>query len=474
MSTTDSPQHATDDHTHADHGHAHAHHGHTHADHVETREQEVAHVTSHLTPGAPLDEAIVHALPKVVLHDHLDGGLRPATIVELAAACGYEGLPTTDPEELGRWFVEAANSGSLPSYLECFDHTTAVMQTADALERVAREAVADLAADNVVYAELRFAPEQHQAQGMSLQEVMDAVIRGLAAGEEAAAAAGRPIVARLIVCGMRHADRTKEIAQLTIDNYGADSPGRGYVVAFDIAGAEDGFPATRHKEAFDLLRAAYVPFTVHAGEAAGIDSLAGALEVGAARLGHGARLYEDFSASLDGIDPGRLSSYVRDRRLALELCPTSNTQTGVVDDMADHPLPLLHQLGFAVTVNTDNRLLGDTTMTGEMMVLVRYFDYTLGSLYTLTLNAISQAFISELQREEISATLIEPTYARIGAALQGDLSDDTQDTPTGPELAQQMQLSEEELAGIDPAILEELGISLDDLGITGGTTPENS
>ncbi|APT84134.1 adenosine deaminase [Corynebacterium aquilae DSM 44791] len=412
-----------------------------------------------------MDRDIVHALPKVVLHDHLDGGLRAATIVELAQDCGYQGLPTMDAEELSAWFVQAANSGSLPSYLECFAHTCAVMQTADALRRVAREAVEDLAADNVVYAELRFAPEQHQEQGLSLQQVVDAVVAGVKEGETAAADAGRPIAARIILCGMRHADRTKEIAQLTIDNFGAESPAEGYVVAFDIAGAEVGFPATNHAEAFELLRKHFVPFTIHAGEAAGCDSLAGAVHCGASRLGHGARLYEDFSASIDGIDPGVMSAYVRDRRLALELCPTSNTQTGVVDDIADHPLPLLHSLGFAVTVNTDNRLLGDTDMTGEMMVLVDTFDYDLGALYTLTLNAMAQAFIPELEREDIVRGVIEPTFTRIGAALQGDLSDESQDTPTGEALTSQLQLSEEELAGIDPAVLEELGISLDDLGV---------
>lgn len=447
------------------HHHNHSHnHEHVTAG-VETREAEVREVLDRLHPGTPLDEGIVHALPKVVLHDHLDGGLRPATILELAADCGYQGLPTTDVDELAAWFVDAANSGSLPAYLECFDHTTAVMQTAPALERVAREAVEDLAADNVVYAELRFAPEQHQHAGLSLQEVVEAVVTGVSAGEEAARAAGRPIIARIIICGMRHAQRTEEIAQLTIDNFGENSPGKGYVVAFDIAGAEEGFPATDHAAAFQLLRDNFVPFTIHAGEAAGVDSLAGALHVGANRLGHGARMYEDFSASIDGIEPGKMSSFVRDRRLALELCPTSNTQTGVVEDIADHPLPLLHSLGFNVTVNTDNRLLGNTSMTGEMMLLVKTFDYDLGALYTLTLNAISQAFISELDREDLTRALIQPTYTAFAAALDGDLSDETQDTPEGEQLLQQMQLSEEELAGIDPAVLEELGITLEDLGL---------
>ena len=410
-----------------------------------------------------LSREVVHQLPKVVLHDHLDGGLRPATIVELAATSGYSGLPTTDPEKLGQWFFDAANSGSLPQYLETFAHTCAVMQTEDAIERVAREAVEDLAADGVVYAELRFAPEQHQEQGLTLQQVVDAAVRGCKAGEQSAQEQGHVIIARLILCGMRHAARTQEIAELTVQNCGPDSPD-SYVVAFDIAGAEDGFSPDQHAEAFTLLRDNFVPFTVHAGEAAGEESIAAAMRQGACRLGHGARVYEDFGVDAEnvGIKPGHMSSFIRDRGTVLELCPTSNVQTGVVDDIADHPLPLLHQLGFACTVNTDNRLVSGTTMTDEMMVLVDVFGYDLEGLFELTTTAIDAAFLPVLQRREIYDTLIVPGYAKF-AAEQDHQAGHTVNHDHERINAADLHLDEETLAMIDPQMLEELGIDPKDL-----------
>lgn len=399
---------------------------------------------SDVTDPKNLSREDIAQLPKVVLHDHLDGGLRAATIVELAEAAGYGKLPTTDPEELEHWFVAAANSGSLPKYLETFDHTTAVMQTAEAITRVTAEAVVDLAADNVVYAELRFAPEQHQSQGLSLQDIVDAAVAGCQQGEAQAAQQGKQITARLILCAMRHTDRSVEIAQLTIDNHTPD----GYVAGFDIAGPEDGFPPSRHHEAFDMLRRNHVPFTIHAGEAAGRDSLESAVYEGAQRIGHGARVYEDFSADLDGIQAGRLSSYIRDRRTPLELCPTSNVHTGVVDDLADHPFALLDTMHFAVTVNTDNRLVSGTTMTQEMAVLVEQFNYDLDGLFNVTQNAIEQAFIPQDLREEILNDQIIPGFEKV-AGIESDEPE--------PE-ATQGRLTQEELDAIDPALLEELGI----------------
>ena len=291
-----------------------------------------------------IDSDIIASLPKVELHDHLDGGVRPATLVELAEKIGYE-LPTTDPVELEKWFYEAANSGDLPTYLTTFDHTTAVMQTVEGLVRITREAVEDLAADNVCYAELRYAPEQHQADGLSLQQIVEATVQGVKEGERLVAEQGGRIHVRLILCAMRHADRSEEIAQLTVDNYGEHTPGEGYVVGFDIAGAEDGFPPSKHAAAFDLLRRNLVPFTIHAGEAAGVDSLRDALAQGARRIGHGVRVYEDFNATMSGIELGQVARFMRDQRIALEICPTSNTQTGICDDVAEHPFGLLYEMG---------------------------------------------------------------------------------------------------------------------------------
>ncbi|MEZ2189974.1 adenosine deaminase [Corynebacterium sp. CCM 9204] len=405
-----------------------------------------------------LSRETIAALPKVVLHDHLDGGLRPGTVIDLAADCDYRGLPTGNPEELARWFVNSADSGSLPAYLETFAHTCAVMQTTAALHRVAREAVEDLAADGVVYAELRFAPEQHQEQGLGLQEIVDAVVDGCMEGEKTSHLSGHTIHARVILCAMRHADRAREIAELVASNTGSDSPGRGYVVGFDIAGAEAGFPPACCAGAFAVLREDLVPFTIHAGEAAGIDSLADAVSQGTWRIGHGARLFEDFSAGIDGIDPGRVSSYVRDRGIALELCPSSNVQTGVIDEITDHPLPLLHGLGFACTVNTDNRLVSGTSMTEEMMLLVETFDYGIPELFDLTVTAIASAFIPELQRREILEGLIVPGWEKTtidDAASDEEESDRSMDSERSGSVSA--------FEGIDPGLLAELGIDPTDL-----------
>lgn len=419
-----------------------------------------------MTSPLPLSEEIVHELPKVLLHDHLDGGLRPATIIELAADCGYGDLPTTDPAQLKQWFFDAANSGSLPKYLETFAHTCAVMQTAQAIERVACEAVEDLAADNVIYAELRFAPEQHQEAGLTLQEVVDAAVRGVDKGVAVVADMGKTIYVRLILCGMRHAERTAEIAQLMVDNY---QPG-GTIAGYDIAGAEDGFLPSKHAEAFALLRENFVPFTIHAGEAAGLESLESAVRQGTCRIGHGVRIYEDISADISGITLGRMASYVCDRRIPLELCPTSNVQTGVVDNLLDHPFPLLYELGFSCTVNTDNRLVSDTTMTKEMMVLVDAFDFGLGELYELTLNAIRSAFIPQQLREEIIGTLIDPAYEELlvkhGFASEDVVLNQTGNIAPNEDHAGGLgQLTQDDLDAIDPQTLADLGIDLKDLGL---------
>ena len=236
---------------------------------------------------ARLQGVSLRGLPKVSLHDHLDGALRPATIVELADDIDLD-LPADDADELADWFADKSDSGSLVEYLKTFDVTTAVMQTREGLTRVAREFVEDLAADGVIYGEVRWAPEQHLARGLSLDEVVEAVQEGIEEGEDAAESAGRDIRVGQLVTAMRHADRSLEIAELAVQ-----WRGRG-VVGFDIAGAEDGFPPSKHREAFDFLASRFFPTTVHAGEAAGLDSIRSALIDGRAlRLGHGVRLAED-------------------------------------------------------------------------------------------------------------------------------------------------------------------------------------
>lgn len=327
---------------------------------------------------------VCRALPKIALHDHLDGGLRPATVIEEAAKVGHE-LPSTDPAQLGRWFFEAADSGSLVRYLETFVHTVAVMQTHDSLRRVAREFVEDQAADGVVHAEARWAPEQHTAGGLSLREAIEAVRDGLAEGVAAAAAQGHEITAGQIVTAMRHVpEPTTDIAQLAVA-YRGDS-----VVGYDIAGAELGFPPERFAASFEYLRRHHLRFTVHAGEADGPASVDGAVQLGASRLGHGVRVIEDVTANGT---LGELAAYVRDRRIPLEVSPSSNLQTGIAESMASHPFGRLADLGFTVTINCDNRLMSATTMSREYQLLADAFGYGLDDLERFTLNAAEAAFV---------------------------------------------------------------------------------
>ena len=348
-------------------------------------------------------EEIVKA-PKALLHDHLDGGLRPATVVELADAVGHP-LPTTDPVELGRWFIAAADSGSLERYLETFAHTVAVMQTAEGLRRVAAECALDLAADGVVYAEVRFAPEQHLERGLRLDQVVEAVDAGFREGCRESAAAGRTIRIGTLLTAMRHAARSQEIAELAVRH--RDSG----VVGFDIAGAEAGFPPTRHLDAFEYLQRENFHFTIHAGEAFGLPSIWQAIQwCGADRLGHGVRIVDDITA---GTRPvlGRLAAYVRDKRIPLELCPSSNVQTGAASSIVEHPIGLLRELRFRVTVNTDNRLMSGTSMSREMALLVDAFGYTLEDLRWFTINAMKSAFLPFDERLAIINDRIKPGYA---------------------------------------------------------------
>ncbi|MFI9269171.1 adenosine deaminase [Kitasatospora sp. NPDC052896] len=361
-------------------------------------------------PRIPTADQIRRA-PKVVLHDHLDGGLRPETIVELAAASGYQGLPTTDPVKLGVWFREAADSGSLVRYLETFAHTCAVMQTREALVRVAADCAEDLAADGVVYAEVRYAPEQHLEGGLTLDEVVEAVNEGFRLGEANARAKGNRIKVGTLLTAMRHAARSQEIAELA--NRYRDAG----VVGFDIAGAEAGHPPTRHQGAFDYLKGENNHFTIHAGEAFGLPSIWEALQCcGADRLGHGVRIIDDITVNEDGtVELGRLAAYVRDKRIPLEMCPTSNLQTAAASSYAEHPIGLLSRLKFRITVNTDNRLMSGTSMSQEFAHLVDAFGYTLDDMAWFTINAMKSAFLPFDERLAMINDVIKPGYAELKA-----------------------------------------------------------
>lgn len=349
----------------------------------------------------------IRQAPKALLHDHLDGGLRPATVLDIAGQIGYDDLPATDVDTLATWFRTRSHSGSLERYLEPFSHTVAVMQTSEALYRVAFECVEDLAADSVVYAEVRFAPELHIDRGLSFDEVVDAVLAGFAEGEKACAGAGRSIKVRCLVTAMRHAAVSREIAELAIR-----FRDKG-VVGFDIAGAEAGHPPTRHLDAFEYMRDNNARFTIHAGEAFGLPSIHEAIAFcGADRLGHGVRIVDDIGVGPDGgVRLGRLASILRDKRIPLELCPSSNVQTGAVASIAEHPFDLLARTRFRVTVNTDNRLMSDTSMSLEMHRLVETFGYGWSDLERFTINAMKSAFIPFDERLEIIDEVIKPRFA---------------------------------------------------------------
>jgi adenosine deaminase len=365
----------------------------------------------YLLPGGGTS---INSLPKISLHDHLDGGLRPATIIELADEIGLD-LPTTDAARLGSWFARQANSGSLVEYLKTFDVTTAVMQTHDGLVRVAREFVEDLARDGVIYGEIRWAPEQHLTRGLTLDQAVEAVQGGLDAGVDHVSQSGARIRVGQLVTAMRHANRGLEIAELAVRHRGNG------VVGFDIAGAELGFPAANHKAAFDYLAKEFMPVTVHAGEADGLESIRGALFDGRAlRLGHGVRLAEDVKIGrADGdntfVTLGPVAQWVRDREIALELSPSSNLQTGAIaawgKELLDHPFDLLYQLGFRVTVNTDNRLMSRTTLSRELALLAETFDYDLTDLEVFQLNAAAASYLPLEDREEL-ADLISDGFER--------------------------------------------------------------
>ncbi len=356
--------------------------------------------------GVPrLDADSLARAPKVLLHDHLDGGLRPGTILELADEAGYRELPAGEPDALAAWFRQAADSGSLERYLETFAHTVAVMQRPDAIARVARECAVDLAADGVVYAEVRFAPELATAGGLPIEAVVEAMVHGFDQGAKEAAAAGNQISVGALLCAMRQNDRWDQIAELVVRYRD-----RG-VVGFDLAGPEDGFPPDRIPSAIALLDRAGAHRTIHAGEAFGTGSIRSALDgAHAERLGHGVRIADDVGP--DG-GLGALARRVRDEQVPLEVAPSSNVQTGAYPSLAAHPVDRLHRLGFAVTINTDNRLMGGVSASSELAHVAATFGWGWDDVQTVTERALAAAFIPAEERSRLLADVVRPGFAAL-------------------------------------------------------------
>lgn len=356
---------------------------------------------------APLSLDTIRSLPKVLLHDHLDGGLRPSTVIELADACGWT-LPTTDEAELQTWFTAGAATNDLHQYLATFEHTVGVLQTADALRRVAEEAVADLVADGVVYAELRFAPELHQQRGLALAEIVEAVADGIRAGERAAAAAGTPIIVHVIVCAMRMGNRSLEIVQF-LERMRFKEP---KLVAFDLAGGETGFPPSKHAEALDLARRKLLNITLHASEAPDVELVEDALGQGAHRIGHGLRLASGMLRTPNGqAILGQVARFVYDHRIHLEMAPSCNVQIGAVPDIASHPITDFLRLGFSVGVNTDNRLVSGVTLSGELHLVATTFELSVAEVELLVTNALESSFLALETRKRLLDTVVRPAFA---------------------------------------------------------------
>lgn len=347
-----------------------------------------------------LTAELIRSLPKVALHDHLDGGLRPQTVIDHCREAGHS-LPTYDAEALRGWFFAAADSGNLVSYLSTFNFTIAAMQTKEHLNRVAHEFVLDQADDGVIYAEARWAPEQHTQAGLTEAQAVEAVRDGLLSGMAEVAASGRSIQVNQILTSMRHLEPTTRIAELVVAYRDQG------VCGFDIAGAEDGYPPVRFKEAFDYLRANNAYYTIHAGEAFGWESIWQAVQLcGAHRIGHGVRIVEDIHDGRLGL----LASYMRNQRIALEVCPTSNLQTGIAETLTDHPVEILRKHRFRLTISCDNRLMGRTTLTEEFWRLHEAFGWGLEEIQWCTDNAMKAAFIDYDQRCHLLEKVIRPAY----------------------------------------------------------------
>ncbi len=351
-----------------------------------------------------LTEKLIRTLPKALLHDHLDGGLRAQTVIELAKENGYKKLPTTDAGELDQWFQRGAKRGSLPLYLEGFAHTTGVMQTEDALERVAYEMMEDMHKDGVVYVETRFSPIFHTEKGLHWEQVVSAVLRGLEKGKR-----DFNVEYGVIICAMRNMTLSQEMAELAVD-----FRERG-VVGFDLAGEEGGYPPKKHIDAFHYIQRSNFNITIHAGEAFGKESIWQAIQwCGAHRIGHATRLIEDITVSDDDPDEvvsmGYLAQYVLDKRIPLEICLTSNVDTGAVESVAKHPFGIYHRYKFRVTLNTDDRLMSNTTLTKEYKLASDAFGLSVHDLEKLSINAMKSAFIRYKERIELIYKVIKPGF----------------------------------------------------------------
>ncbi len=357
-----------------------------------------------------LSSEVIARAPKVLLHDHLDGGLRPQTMIDHALASGYTKLPSYNPEVLATWFVNACSSGTLELYLETFEHTISVMQTKEEIERVARECVLDLAADGVVYAEVRGAPELFTRKGLTLDQVIEATVEGHKQGMAEAKAAGREIRVEVLLCALRQNNLSDEVATKVVKY-----KGRG-VVGFDIAGPEAGFPPTDHIKAFDYLRSNAAHFTIHAGEAFGVESIALAVrDCHAERIGHGIRLIDDIDFSSGTPVMGSLAKEILDRQICLEMAPTSNLQTGGAASYETHQIGVMKKLGFNVTINTDNRLMSATSMIREVTEISRGYSWTIDDLHDVARNGIMSAFISEDEKQDIYKNQIKARFTDLGA-----------------------------------------------------------
>ncbi len=359
-----------------------------------------------------LSERFIQTIPKVLLHDHLDGGVRPQTVIDLAKDIGYDQLPTSDAGELEEWFHRGAKRGSLPLYLEGFAHTCGVMQTEEALERVAYEMMEDMYNDGVVYVETRFSPIFHTDRGLHWDDVVNAVLKGLERGYR-----DFGVEFGLIICAMRNLTLSQEMAELAVDYRE-----RG-VVGFDLAGEEGGFPPKKHVDAFHYIQRENFNITIHAGEAFGKESIWQAIQwCGAHRIGHATRLIED--VGLDKrethkiIKMGYLAQYVLDKRIPLEICLTSNVDTGAVKSLEEHPFGIFHKYKFRVTLNTDDRLMSDTTMTKEFKIAHQVFKLSLDDLEKITINSMKSAFIPYNKRIRLIYDVIKPGYQKARQRLK--------------------------------------------------------
>jgi adenosine deaminase len=360
---------------------------------------------------APIDAVTIRAAPKVILHDHLDGGLRPATVLELADEIGWT-LPTSDPASLQQWFTRGADTGDILQYLATFEHTVAVMQTAEAIERVAAEAVHDLAVDGVVYAEVRFAPELHQATGLSLDAVTDAVTAGYRRGEAEALDAGHAITVNAICCAMRTQQRSMEIVRFVDARRQVDDK----VVAFDLAGAETGWPPSLHAEALAFARERHLNITIHASEPPDLELISDAIAHGAHRIGHGVRLQSDTSIDDDGeLRIGTLARHVLDHRIHLEMAPTCNVQIGAVPAVAAHPIGPFLRAGFNVGVNTDNRLMSGVSPSSELLAVATAFELSWPEIGSLVRNAATSSFAPYEQRARLVDQVVRPAFEEVSS-----------------------------------------------------------